>query len=124
MTNLLNCINNLTSRRGVRLAFALAFVLLLLCAARVSSVFSFNQDLDKLNRFVQSNTSQTAAMKVFREGRDFIQDENWAKAAERFNYFVANYPKDKDVDAALYWLAYALKKQNKPREADQIALKL
>lgn len=124
MLKAMNLLQSIKKMLRTRFLFMLVMLALLLSSAKIYSAFSFNQDLDKLNRFMQSNTSQTAAMKVFREGRDFIQDENWSKAAERFNYFVTNFPKDKDVDAALYWLAYALKKQNKPREADQIVLKL
>jgi HEAT repeat protein len=77
------------------------------------------QDLNKLNRFLQASNASDAAMKVFRQGRDLIEEENWTRAAERFNDFITDYPKHKDVDAALYWLAFALKKQEKFQEADQ-----
>jgi HEAT repeat protein len=48
-----------------------------------------------------------------------VDGEEWAKAVAKFSQFVASYPKDKDVDVALYWLAYALKRQGKPREASE-----
>lgn len=77
-----------------------------------------DQDLDKLNRFVQTQNSAQASAKVFREGRDLIGDENWKGAADKFRGFITSYPKDQNVDAALYWLAFALKKQERYADAD------
>ncbi|HEX8635110.1 MAG TPA: HEAT repeat domain-containing protein [Pyrinomonadaceae bacterium] len=103
---------------GVAAALALAvvfvaFVALLLGRAPVAR--GANQDLSKLNRFVQ--TGNTPAMKLFRAGRDLIENEEWAKAAESFRGFINTYPRDADVDAALYWYAYALKRQGHTKEA-------
>ena len=74
-----------------------------------------DQDLKKFSQFVQASNS--ASVKILREGRDLIDAEQWAQAAQKFNQFVQSYPKDKDVDVALYWLAYSLKKQGRSREA-------
>src|SRR5215218_5627795 len=98
--------------------------LALLAVAAVVAVFSiytqrasaFDQELSKLNKFVQTKAN-TASMQIFREGRDFIEAQNWQKAAEKFNDFITAYPKDKDVDAALYWYGYALQKQDRKEEA-------
>ena len=105
----------LTTRAA--LAFTLAFVAVAACAmlARTRVAYGANQDLAKLNRFVQ--TGNTPAMQMFRSGRDFIENEEWAKAAETFRGFINTYPRDKDVDAALYWYAYALKRQGLSKEA-------
>src|SRR4051794_11976178 len=54
-----------------------------------------------------------AASTMFRSGRDLITDQDWAKAQEKFSQFVAAYPADKNIDAALYWMAYAMNKQSK-----------
>jgi HEAT repeat protein len=75
------------------------------------------QDLDRINRFVQ--TQNAAAARIFREGRDLIVDEAWAEAEGKFKSFVSNYPKEKNLDAALYWLAFTLVKQEKYQEADK-----
>jgi TolA-binding protein len=91
------------------------FGLALLALAAVVTAFSiytqrtsaFNQELSKLNKFVQQK-GNTASMQVFREGRDFIEAQNWQRAAEKFNDFIKGYPKDKDLDAALYWYGYAI----------------
>ncbi len=85
--------------------------IIFLAVFTVGSVSGHNQDIAKLNRFVQSQKVNTASMQIFREGRDFIEAQNWQKAAEKFNDFIKGYPKDKDLDAALYWYAYALQKQ-------------
>jgi HEAT repeat protein len=81
-------------------------------------VFGYDQDIQKLNRFMQQTTKpDTPAMKMFREGRDLIEAENWQKAAEKFGSFIKDFPRDKDMDAALYWYAYALQKQGRKDEA-------
>lgn len=100
------------------------FGLALVAVAIVSTVFAvftqrtygYDQDTAKLNRFVQTK-GNTASMQIFREGRDFIESQNWQKAAEKFNDFIKAYPRDKDVDAALYWYGYALQKQDRKEEA-------
>lgn len=66
-----------------------------------------------------ASTGAGQERKAFRDGRELLQEENWARAAERFNDYIADYPKDANVGAALYWLAFALKKQDKFREADR-----
>ena len=37
---------------------------------------AYDQDVQKLNRFVQTSRANTPAMKVFREGRDLIEGED------------------------------------------------
>lgn len=68
----------------------------------------------------QPADSASPEMKAFRDGREALADERWARAEERFNDFITDYPGDRNVDAALYWLAFALKKQEKFAEADRI----
>ncbi|HEX6649307.1 MAG TPA: HEAT repeat domain-containing protein [Pyrinomonadaceae bacterium] len=80
--------------------------------------YAFDQDIAKLNRFVQQSTKgNPASMQIFREGRDLIEAQNWQKASEKFSDFIKGYPKDKDLDAALYWYGYALEKQKRNEEA-------
>lgn len=89
-----------------------------LSAVYAQRSYGSDQDLGKLNRFVQ-NKGNAASMQIFREGRDFIEAQNWQRAAEKFNDFIKGYPKDKDLDAALYWYGYALQKQDRKDEARQ-----
>ncbi len=91
--------------------------IILLALFSVGSVAGPNQDIAKLNRFVQSQKVNTASMQIFREGRDFIEAQQWQKAAEKFNDFIKGYPRDKDLDAALYWYSYALQKQGMKEQA-------
>ena len=92
--------------------------------ASTQLAFGFDQDIVKLNRFVQTTKANTASMQVFREGRDFIEAQNWQRAAEKFADFIKAYPKDKDLDAALYWYGYALEKQGRKEEAPLPLLRL
>ncbi|MDT4955583.1 MAG: hypothetical protein QOJ02_3721 [Acidobacteriota bacterium] len=111
--------NQNRSVKNVRAEFRLVAVFLacaMLTGAFLVKGSAQQQDLDKLNRFVQ--TQNTAAAKVFREGRDLIGDEDWKKAEGKFRSFVNLYPKDKNVDAALYWLAFTLTKQERYWEAE------
>lgn len=106
-------------------SYRLLFVLAI--AASLTSIFMTlhsdrgvsAQEIKKLNRFVQSSDPSDTAMRIFRDGRDRIADEDWNNAVIRFRDFINEYPKHKDVDAAYYWLAFALKKQGKHRAAEQ-----
>jgi HEAT repeat protein/TolA-binding protein len=55
-----------------------------------------------------------------------IDDAQWARAEEAFGQYVAKYPQEKNLDAALYWMAYAqakLRKYNQSKETIQKLLK-
>src|SRR5687768_13493534 len=69
------------------------------------SAAGYSQELEKLNRLVQSSGGSDAEMKIFREGRDSIGDEAWDQASAKFREYINKYPRGKDTDAALYWLA-------------------
>src|SRR5690349_4025961 len=53
----------------------------------------------------QSSTNE--ATTVFRSARDLITDGDWAKAQAKFDEYVTSFPNEKNLDAALYWMAYA-----------------
>jgi HEAT repeat protein len=96
---------------------ALVVACLSIFALRPRAAYGLPQEFaQKLDRFVQQSGA-TPAMRVFAEGRDLLDNAEWAKAADKFRSFVASYPKDKDVDAAYFWLAYALNKQGNKDEA-------
>ena len=88
-----------------------------LFAMLLLSGVAYGQDVAKLERFMQASKVNTASMQILREGRDMIEAQNWQRAADKFNEFIKGYPKDKDLDAALYWHGYALQKQGKTEEA-------
>lgn len=56
--------------------------------------------------------------RIFREGRELMDKEEWAKAAAKFNEIACDCPDNKQVDAALYWLAYCYKKQKMYKETN------
>ena len=68
--------------------------------------------------------TQTDATTVFRSARDLITDGNWAKAQEKFSEYVSSYPNEKNLDAALYWLAYAEQKLSRYDDCRQTILRL
>jgi HEAT repeat protein len=112
-------------RPQIRTGFAL---LALAAVVTVLSIYTqrtsaFDQELSKLNKFVQTK-GNTASMQTFREGRDFIEAQKWQQAAEKFNEYITGYPKDKDLDAALYWYGYALQKQGRNDDAASALIKL
>src|SRR5262245_57001209 len=74
---------------------------------------------DLLRRaFAQSGEANDAAAKAFRTGRELIEQERWPEAAKRFAEIVTAYPRHSNIDMALYWEAFALKKQGKLKDAD------
>ena len=118
--------DSVTNRPQIRFGLALLAVatVVVVFATWTQRTYGYDQDLAKLNRMFQSPRANTASMQIFREGRDFIEAQNWQKAAEKFNDFITTYPKDKDLDAALYWYGYALQKQDRKAEAATPLIKL
>src|SRR4029453_3269784 len=90
--------------RALCLTFILTLIAGMSVANRTPGVSA--QELGKLNRFLQGANAKDDAMKIFREGRDQIEEENWNGAAAKFISFIKSYPNHKDVDAALYWMAF------------------
>src|SRR5256714_3908630 len=95
--------------RLAALALAAA-ALALACAAAPPRADAQSREL--LNRLVQSSGDNDAATRALDQARSMIDMQRWAQAASAFDKFISQYPSDKSVDAALYWLAYAYNKQN------------
>ncbi len=119
-------ISLLIRARHARYLTAVLAVIALGVAVFVPRQFAraYDQDVQKLNRLVQTSRKKTPANKMFREGRDLIEGGDWQKAAEKFRSFLTDFPQDRDVDAALYWYAYALQKLGKKDEAAEPLLRL
>jgi HEAT repeat protein len=62
------------------------------------------------------SSAQSDATTVFRSARDLITDGDWARAQAKFDEYVSSYPNEKNLDAALYWMAYAEHKLEKYAE--------
>jgi HEAT repeat protein len=113
---------SLRDREDRRHVAELLKVLLLAVAVVLSASLStrgFGQEPGATQQFVQSPNSSAAAQKLLREGRDLIGERKWAAATAKFSDFIRTYPRDKNLDAALYWLAFCLKQQGRLVEADQ-----
>ena len=95
-------------------------VLALLTIVVIASVALGQQKTSSSNSAAQparaSQQSGNDANTVFRSARDLITDGEWAKAQDKFSEYVTSYPNEKNIDAALYWLAYT---QNKLTRYDQ-----
>jgi HEAT repeat protein len=100
-------IRNPRRRKGIRtvVGLALGLAVWLPLPLPTSMVYGFTQ--------------APGSTQLFSEARTLFEDENWAGAAEKFRAFIAAQPQDKNVEAALYWLGIALKKQEKYQEAEQ-----
>jgi hypothetical protein len=99
------------------------FILALLVLPMMQGIGG-GQERPKTRILAEPPNTSGSEMKAFRDGRELLAEENWVRAAERFNDYITDYPKDANVDAALYWLAFALKKQDRFREADQAVNRL
>jgi len=96
------------------LLVACAFAL----AAGPAAAAGPQQSRDLLNRLVQSQPGSEAAQRALNEGRTLLSEEKWPLAVVVFGKFIADYPTDRNVDAAMYWLAYAAEKQGNNKLAD------
>lgn len=81
-----------------------AFALVAICAGVVLAQQQPGSASVSTSRSAQQTGNDATA--VFRSARDLITDGEWARAQEKFNEYVNAYPNEKNLDAALYWLAY------------------
>lgn len=110
--------------RIVALAIVMAVSLIASGSIRQASAQKYSHR-PKPNAFAQQGNN-AAATTVFNGGRDLIDDAQWIKAEEAFAQYIAKYPQEKNVDAALYWMAYAqakLRKYNQSKDTIQRLLK-
>ena len=107
--------NERHSEKQIHRTFSALFIIFTFCiaAATPKTVVAFEPDSSGLKIIRQDDFD-----KKFRQARDLIDDEQWAKAAEKFAELVERYPDNKSADVALYWLAFSHKKQKNYKEAD------
>src|SRR5215207_8038764 len=104
-----NALNTRTRTGRLAKAFALAFAAAL--ALAVAPAGARAQAREMLNRLVQSQDQNDPAARALTQGRGFIDDRKWELAVSTLDRFVREHSADKNVDAALYWLAYAHSKK-------------
>jgi tetratricopeptide (TPR) repeat protein len=98
-------LKKLVSNKSIAISQILLFVLTITYASHVAGQRRNSSALASSNR--SSQQSGNDASTVYRSARDFITEGEWAKAQEKFNEYVSSFPNEKNLDAALYWLAYA-----------------
>jgi tetratricopeptide (TPR) repeat protein len=109
-------LKNLTANT-VTATWRARFISILLLIVSIAAVASAQQRTSTAPLPATSRPSQQSdATTVYRSARDLITDGEWAKAQEKFNEYVSSYPNEKNLDAALYWLAYS---QHKLARFDQ-----
>jgi HEAT repeat protein len=104
--------------RSTRLpAFVLAAAVIALALVAAPARANAQQSREMYNRLVQAADGNDPAMRVLDQGRSFIDMQKWEQAASAFDRFINQYPSDKSVDTALFWLAYAHNKQGNNKAA-------
>ena len=79
------------------------------------------------NAWAQQTTNNPAANDAFAAARDLIDDAQWARAEEAFAKYLSQFPKETNLDAATYWMAYAeyqMKKFDKCKETIEKLMKV
>src|SRR5438132_13102587 len=100
--------------RSLALAVAIALVMVASGVVHPAAAQQYSAG-PKLSKFAQQG-SNAAANTMFSSGRDLIDDAQWAKAEAQFAQYLSAYPQEKNLDAAMYWMAYS---QYKLRKFDQ-----
>src|SRR6185369_15255225 len=103
-------LKNLTSITATKRA-ALLFCVLVLMAAGVAAQSGSGSGSGSGRGFGTGQGSGSGsgsnATTVFRSARDLITDGDWDKAQAKFDEYLTSFPNEKNIDAALYWKAYA-----------------
>jgi len=103
-------LKNLTSNTETAMQRA-RFILITLLIALIAGVGAASaQQRTSSTSSTSTRSAQSDATTVFRSARDLITDGEWAKAQAKFDEYVTSYPNEKNIDAALYWLAYTQQK--------------
>ena len=97
-----------TSPVTIKFLAVLTLVVTLAGAALGQQRAGSSSNSSSTNRPDQQSSSD--ATTVFRSARDLITDGEWARAQEKFDEYVTSFPNEKNIEAALYWLAYAQQK--------------
>ena len=98
-------------RASLRILFSIALAIALVTLALAFTAEAYGQPRtasarNALNRLAQQGGKDAASV-MFQGGRELISDQQWAKAEEKFREYTSSYPKEKNIDAALYWMAYS-----------------
>jgi HEAT repeat protein len=96
--------------KSIKTVFALiAAVVTLIAAGAFNQTEAQRKTAPRVteNSWAQQTGSTPQATSAFTSARDLIDDAQWAKAEQAFNQYVTRFPKEENIDAAMYWTAYA-----------------
>lgn len=120
MRNQITTSRTLHARALARRAAPASLVLVAMLFTGGSVVRTNSALPDGINQLAQKPDPQTALLRA----RELFDEEKWEAAIVKFEEFIALSPRDKNIPAAYYWLAVALKKESKYAEADERAARL
>ena len=99
-------------------------IISLIVLAAVANPAAGQQQRRPASNNLTQQSSNDSATAVFRAARDLITDGEWAKAQDKFRDYVNSYPNEKNLDAALYWMAYSQRKLSRYDECRATLLRL
>jgi len=111
-----------TARTVMVIALALVVIGVMSAFGRTAIAQQLSQR-DVLARFAQAGGNDAASL-ALKMGRDYLDDQQWLKAQQKFNEYVTSYPSDKNVDQGLYWLAYSQLKLEQYRDCQKTLTRL
>src|SRR5437763_11319229 len=107
----------------------LARVAIIVCAMMTFVGAASAQEFSKrpkASTFAPQSGNNAAANTMFSGARDLIDDAQWIKAEQKFAQYISAYPQEKNLDQALYWMAYSqykLRKFNQTKDTLEKLLK-
>src|SRR5205823_2057906 len=102
---------------------AIVFALMMFVGAASAQEFSMRP---KASTFAPQSGNNAAANTMFSGARDLIDDAQWTRAEQKFQQYISAYPQEKNLDQAMYWMAYSqykLRKFNQSKETIDKLLK-
>src|SRR5438270_9619922 len=104
-------------------AAMIVFALMTFVGAASAQEFSMRP---KASTFAPQSGNNAAANTMFSGARDLIDDAQWTRAEQKFAQYISAYPQEKNLDQAMYWMAYSqykLRKFNQSKETIEKLLK-
>jgi HEAT repeat protein len=96
--------------KSIKSLFALvAAVITFIAAGAINQTAAQTKHAPQVNgsAWAQQTGSTPQATSAFTAARDLIDDAQWAKAEQAFGQYVTKFPREDNIDAAMYWTAYA-----------------
>src|SRR6185369_14779345 len=97
--------------KSIKSVFTLvAAIVTLIAAGAINQTTAQQKAAARVNRTAwtgQQAGSTPQATAAFAAARDLIDDAQWSKAEQAFGQYVTRFPREENIDAAMYWTAYA-----------------